>query len=161
KPNAGHSLKAARTQSGRRDLDMVQVKLFGYADKISVKPGDVIQFHVNAEGTGVAQAHLVRLVHDDHHPDGPAFIGDEIHSAANGAWKVEKQYTQVGSFLKVADAGGKLALLTSLTVFAFVYPTLPKLPGGQCLIGRWDNCSRQGYRLGVNKHGCLGFCVGH
>src|SRR5262249_34188407 len=69
-------------------------------------------------------------------------------------------YTQVGSFLKVADAGGKLALLTSLTVFAFVYPTLPKLPGGQCLIGRWDNCSRQGYRLGVNKHGCLEFCVG-
>ncbi len=30
---------------------MAQVKLFGYADKISVKPGEIIQFHVNADGT--------------------------------------------------------------------------------------------------------------
>ena len=44
---------------------MAQVKVFGYADKISVKPGQVIQFHVNADGTDTADAHLVRLIHGD------------------------------------------------------------------------------------------------
>ena len=47
---------------------MAQVKLFGYADKISVRPGDAIQFHVNADGTYVAEAQLVRLIHGDEHP---------------------------------------------------------------------------------------------
>ncbi len=41
---------------------------------------------------------------------GPGFIEEEIDCAANGAWQVEKQYTQVGSFLEVADPERKLAL---------------------------------------------------
>ena len=82
---------------------MAQVKIFGYADKISVKPGEVIQFHVNADGANVAEAHLVRLIHGDAHPDGPGFVEEEVDCAANGVWQVEKQFTQVGSFLEVAD----------------------------------------------------------
>ncbi len=102
---------------------MAQVKLFGYADKISVRPGDAIQFHVNADGTrNVAEAHLVRLIHGDEHPDGPGFIEEEIDCAANGSWQVEKQYTQVGSFLEVADPERRLALDGSLTLFAFIHP---------------------------------------
>ena len=42
---------------------MAQVKLFGYVDKISVKPGDTIGFHVNADGTETAEAQLVRFTH--------------------------------------------------------------------------------------------------
>ncbi|WGR93467.1 hypothetical protein MTX20_02330 [Bradyrhizobium sp. ISRA435] len=90
---------------------MAQVKLFGYSDKISVKPGDVIQFHVNADGTEVAEAQLVRLIHGDEHPAGPGFVEQEIDCSVNGAWRVEKQYTQVGSFLEVgghrAPAGAR------------------------------------------------------
>ena len=87
---------------------MAQVKLFGYADKISVKPGEVVQFHVNAEGTDTAQAQLVRLIHGDQDPAGPGFIEEEIDCAANGAWKVEKQYTQLGSFLEVDRPGAQV-----------------------------------------------------
>ena len=86
---------------------MAQVKLFGYTDKISVKPGEVVQFHVNAEGTSTAQAQLVRLIHGDQDPAGPGFIEEEVDCAANGAWKVEQQYTQIGSFLEVADPASK------------------------------------------------------
>ena len=139
---------------------MAQVKLFGYTDKISVKPGEVVQFHVTAEDTDTAQAQLVRLIHGDQDPSGPGFIEEEIDCSANGSWQVEKQYTQVGSFLEVADPAGKLALEGSLTLFAFIYSTLPKVQGGQCLMGRWDNYRNQGYYLGLNESGRLEFRVG-
>lgn len=139
---------------------MAQVKLFGYVDKISVKPGDTIGFHVNADGTETAEAQLVRLIHGDQHPSGPGFIEEPIDCAVNGAWPVKKQYTQIGSFLSVADPERKLALDGSLTVFAFIYPSLPKIGMRQCLAGRWDNVKNHGYCLGINQKGHLEFWVG-
>ena len=35
---------------------MAQIKIFGYSDKISVKSGGKIKFHVNADGTQTANA---------------------------------------------------------------------------------------------------------
>ena len=113
---------------------MAQVKVFGYADKISVKPGEVIQFHVNADGTYTADAHLVRLIHGDEHPAGPGFIEQEVDCEANGDWQVEKQYTQLGSFLEVGDPRHKLALEGSLTLCAFIHPIWPDVGRRQCLI---------------------------
>ena len=66
---------------------MAQVKLFGYADKISVKPGEVVKFHVDAEGTDIARAQLVRLIHGDQDPAGPGFVEQEVDCAANGLWQ--------------------------------------------------------------------------
>jgi N,N-dimethylformamidase len=139
---------------------MAQVKIFGYADKISVKPGEIIQFHVNADGANVAEARLVRLIHGDAHPDGPGFIEEEVDCAANGVWQVEKQFTQVGSFLEVSDPRRELALEGSLTLFAFIHPIWPDVGHRQCLIGRWDNDKNYGYGLGINKRGFLEFWVG-
>lgn len=52
---------------------LAEAKLFGYADKITVNPGDEITFHVNADGTATAEAQLVRLMHGAAHPAGPSF----------------------------------------------------------------------------------------
>jgi len=90
---------------------MAELKIFGYADKISVKPGDTISFFVHADGTTLADAQLVRLIHGDAHPSGPGYIEEEIRSPINGAWTVRKQYTQVGSFLTVDDPQRRLALV--------------------------------------------------
>jgi N,N-dimethylformamidase len=139
---------------------MAQVKLFGYADKISLRPGDTVHFHVNADGTESAKAQLVRLIHGDQNPIGPGFIEEEIACEANGTWPVKKQYTQVGSFLEVADPERKLALEGSLTLFGFIYPTLPQVGLRQCLIGRWDNYRNFGFCLGLNQSGHLEFWVG-
>lgn len=139
---------------------MAQVKLFGYTDKISVRPGDTIQFHVNADGTDTADAQLVRLIHGDQNPIGPGFVEEEVECDANGTWAVKKQYTQVGSFLQVADPDRRLALDGSLTLFAFVYASLPKVGLRQCLIGRWDNNKNLGFCLGLNQEGHLEFWVG-
>jgi len=139
---------------------MAQIKLFGYADRISVKPGDTVQFHVSAEGTDVADAQLVRLIHGDRHPSGPGFIEQEIDCAANGAWQVAKQYAQVGSFLEVADSQRKLALEGSLTLFGFIHPNRPHAGRRQCIIGRWDNRRNYGFCLGIDQRGRLEFRVG-
>src|SRR5476649_1353636 len=119
--------RAVRERFEYRSYEMAQIKLFGYTDKISVKPGDTVQFHVNADGTGIAEAQLVRLIHGDQHPSGPGFIEEEIGCAANGIWRVEKQYTQVGSFLEVADPQRELALEGSLTLCAFIHPIWPNV----------------------------------
>ena len=42
---------------------MAEQKIFGYADKISVRPGDEISFFVHADGTQTVDAQLVRLIH--------------------------------------------------------------------------------------------------
>ena len=70
---------------------MAEIKIFGYTNKISVKQGEEIDFHVYADGTDVADAKLVRLIHGDEHPDGPGFVEEVIDNDINGKWKVEKQ----------------------------------------------------------------------
>lgn len=139
---------------------MAQLKLFGYTDKISVKPGDDICFHVTADGTETAEAQLVKLVHGDQHPDGPGFIEREVECAANGTWAVKKQFTQVGSFLTVDDPHGHLQLDESFTLFAFIHPTVPKWGTRQALMGRWDITKNEGYCLGITQDAYLEFWVG-
>ncbi|WP_158808000.1 N,N-dimethylformamidase beta subunit family domain-containing protein [Beijerinckia sp. L45] len=139
---------------------MAQIKLFGYTDKISVRCGDEIKVHVNADGTDTADAQLVRLIHGDAHPSGPGFIEEEVACEANGAWAVTKQYTQVGSFLKVVDSERVLALDGSFTLFTYVWATLPAIGLRQTMIGRWDIRSNKGYGLGINRKGILEFWVG-
>ncbi|MCB5191243.1 LamG domain-containing protein [Methylobacillus arboreus] len=139
---------------------MSQIKIFGYTDKISVKPGDDIGFHVSVDGTKKVAAQLVRLIHGDGHPDGPGFIEQEMPCPVNGEWDVQKQFTQVGSFLKVADPGNKLAHNGSFTLYAYIWPTLPDVGLRQALLGRWDCYNNQGYCLGINKQGLLEFWLG-
>jgi N,N-dimethylformamidase len=139
---------------------MAQVKLFGYSNRISVKPGDTIDFHVNADGTTNAEAQLVRLIHGDEHPDGPGFKEEEVACDDNGSWAVKKQYTQLGSFLRVEDPSNRLALEGSMTLYGFIYPALPEAGLRQCLIGRWDNDKNIGYCLGINQRGHLEFWCG-
>ena len=79
---------------------------------------------------------------------------------ANGEWAVRKQYTQVGSFLRVDDPSNVLALEGSFTLFAFVWPTLPCVGLRQTLIGRWDIRSNKGFGLGINRKGQLEFWLG-
>lgn len=139
---------------------MAEKKIFGYADKISVKPGDDISFYVHADGTDVVDAQLVRLIHGDVHPAGPGYKEEEIASEANGVWRVRKQFTQVGSFLTVADPERRLALNGSFSLCTFVHANSPGGGRRQCLLGRWDAFGNRGYGLWLNPDGFLEFGFG-
>src|SRR5262252_8340093 len=136
---------------------MAEVKLFGYCNKISVKPGDDISFYVSADGATTATAQLIYLVHGDHNPVGPGYIEHELAASINGSWTVKKQFTQVGSYLEVADPTSKLALNDSFTLFAFIWPTLFGKGRRQAIIGRWSIHANDGYCLGLNQDGLLEF----
>ncbi|MBD8906688.1 N,N-dimethylformamidase beta subunit family domain-containing protein [Methylorubrum zatmanii] len=139
---------------------MAELKIFGYADKISVKPGDALSFYVHADGASEADAQLVRLIHGDAHPDGPGYQEEELQSPLNGSWPVRKQFTQVGSFCTVADLDHRLALDGSFTLCTFVYANRVGDGLRQCLLGRWDAFGNRGYGLWLNPLGLLEFGYG-
>ena len=139
---------------------MAEQKIFGYANKISVKQGERIDFHVNADGSESAEAQLVRLIHGDENPDGPGFVEEEISNPINGDWPVKKQFTQLGSYLTVSDPGNRLAVSDEMTLGCYIYPTMPKQGVRQSIMGRWDTRTNEGYCLGINQRGYLEFWVG-
>src|SRR6266480_7679927 len=140
---------------------MAQQKIFGYANRISVRPGEEISFHVNCDGAGEADAQLVRLIHGDTHEAGPGHIEVEVDSPVNGRWAVKKQFTQLGSFLEVSDPENKLAVSGSLSLMAFIWPTIPQHGSRQTILGRWDTLRNAGYALGINPAGHLEFWIGN
>ena len=139
---------------------MAEIKLFGYTNKLSVKPGENIDFHVSADGTNSADAQLVRIIHGDEHPNGPGYMDEEIESDLNGKWDVKKQFTQLGSFLKVNDPNNLLAIDGDFTVFGYINPSTPNTGAHQWLFCRWDNKTNKGYGIGINKDGYLELVVG-
>ncbi len=139
---------------------MAQIRIHGYCDRLNPKAGETLKIHVSAEGTTEVEAQLVRLVHGDENPLGPGFIEREVDSPVNKRWPVQRQYTQQGNFLTVADPANRLALSQgAFTLFAFVWPTL-LTAGRQVLLGRWDLTSQRGAALGLDAQGRLEFWVG-
>ena len=139
---------------------MAHIRIHGYTDRLNPKAGERITAYVSAEGTAQVRAHLVRLIHGDENPEGPGFIEREVDSAVNREWPVQRQYTQQGNYLTVADAGDKLALAGGpFTLYGFIYPTLPRA-GRQVLLGRWDVNAQRGAALGLNAQGRLEFWCG-
>ncbi len=78
--DARHGVLLRHISDPYRKVVMAQQKIFGYVDRLSVRPGEEIAFHVNADGTNEAKAQLVRLIHGDSHPAGPGYIEEEIDS---------------------------------------------------------------------------------
>ena len=140
---------------------MSAVKIFGYTDRLSVKAGESVSFHISAEGATAASAQLVRLIHGDENPAGPGFVEEEIACDANGMWTVAHQFTQVGSYLEARDPDGKLEIEDSFTLFAFISPNRPEAGRAQALLGRWDRHTKQGYGLGIGADGALEMWIGN
>jgi N,N-dimethylformamidase len=122
--------------------------IHGYADRLSVAPGETIEFKVSCDEPGSYRADLVRLVHGDTNPAGPGFKEEAIASAVNGAYEGRHQPIRSGSHVIVDDPGGELALTGAFTLHAFVYPTTPG-KDGQCILGRRDAESGAGYALTI------------
>ena len=139
---------------------MAEIRIFGYANRISVKPGEEIDFHVSADGTDTVDARLVRLIHGDQHPSGPGFVEEEVESPVNGQWSVKKQFTQLGSHLVVEDPDRRLAVEGSFSLFCYVWASVPDKGHRQTLVGRFDARTNEGFAIGISPQGRLEFWVG-
>lgn len=131
----------------------------GYADPLCVKSGEDIAFMLSAEGIEAADAALVRIIHGDEHPEGPGFVEREVDSDLPRRVELHHQPVQMGSFVEVPDAHGRLLPDGSFTVHAWIWPTLPGR-GEQAIVAQFDAASRRGYALVINAEGCLAFVAG-
>lgn len=138
---------------------MTDIRLFGYSDPLCARAGAPVDFMISAEGTDTVKSEIVRIVHGDYNQLGPGFIEESIKTDIPAELPARRQYTQVGSFAKVADEGGKLAPTGAFTLHAFISPSKP---GGrrQTIMGRWSVNKSRGFALGINPEGKLEFWVG-
>src|SRR4029078_12881269 len=96
--------------------------LAGYADRLSVRPGETIRFHVS-NGTGAEDApSIVRVMSAAANPAGPGICTVTIDATVRPIAPCRPQSVTPGSYASV-NFGSALAGLRSLTVVATTCPT--------------------------------------
>ena len=131
------------------------LRITGYSDRYSIRPGDDITFYVNAENGEDYEARLVRLIHGDTNPDGPGYKEEEIAAPFDGSYTGRNQKIHGGSYA-IVPHDARLSV-SSFTVQAFIFPTTPP-KGRQGILTKWVDDT--GYGLFVDDAGCLALCIG-
>jgi N,N-dimethylformamidase len=134
------------------------MKITAYANKVSVAPGETIDFMVNCEAKDF-KADIVQLICGDMNPDGPGYKEKFVKTAAGGIYKGRRQVIHCGSYIEVASAPA-LQSMQSFTMQAFIWPTTPE-KGQQTIISNWSERQQSGAALVVTKDsGALGLRLG-
>lgn len=133
-------------------------ELIGYADRMSVAPGERIRFMVSSESAEY-EAQVVRLHAPFRVSHGPRFKEEPVEASVNGTHPGRKQIAHSGSYVVIED-NPRLRLTDGFTLQAWVFPTAPDNGVEQGIITRWSaqNCS--GFGLFVGKDGDLTFWSG-
>ena len=149
------ALLVQTTTSAAQKPDMLQ--LIGYADRLSVQPGETIQFMVSSKLPRY-QADLVRLIHGDVNPNGPGLKEIVIDSPLNQEYPGRYQDLPNGSYVEVSDHP-VLHATGSLTLQAWIAPTTP-LKGVQGILTKWSDSEQTGYGLFIDEDGSLALWLG-
>jgi len=138
--------------------------IVGYADRLSVQPGETIQFMVSSQLPRY-EAQIVRLIHGDPNPLGPGMKEEVLETSANGEYAGRHQPLVVGSYVTVPDAPA-LRLEGSFTITAWIAATRPgevgwsNEPDAQGIVTKWSEADGQGYGLFIDADGRLSVRVG-
>ena len=117
------------------------LQIVGYTDRMSVRPGEKIEFKVSCEGAAPEyQAEIVRLICGDDSPAGPGFKATPVVASINGRYPGRRQAVNAGSFVVVLD-GVTLAGGASFTVAALIWPTLLDKEMSQAILSCRDRKS--------------------
>lgn len=133
-------------------------RIVGYTDKISVAPGEIIDFKVTTDDIPRYHADIVRLISCDHDPTGSGTKEEVIETAVSGDYDGRWQETYAGSYAVIDDAA-PFDALESFTLQAMVWPTTPDL-GRQVLLGKWSEADETGYALVIDDDGALALMIG-
>ena len=94
------------------------LRVTGYTDRFSVRPGETITFHVHSEFEEPYQADIVRLIHGDTNPDGPGFKEELIHTTVSNMYPGKSQPIFAGSYVMAPH--NDLLNLSSFTLCAYI-----------------------------------------
>lgn len=121
--------------------------LLGYADKISIAPGESIAFKVSSEDGAAYQAGIVRLFNADANPAGPGYREQILPDAS---WQIagRRQPVYPGS-CAVIPATAALRGLQSFHFRVLVWPSLPE-QADQVIASLWNPQSEAGFILAID-----------
>jgi N,N-dimethylformamidase len=138
-------------------------RVLGYADPLSVAPGEQIRFMISTrEGARRYRAQVVRVVCGDTGPDGPGLRTERLPTPIEGEHEGAPQITDAGSYAIVErpEAFGGLA---RFTLQAFIQPTRVPVrpsPRRQVVLGTWAEDRGAGFALLLDETGALAFLAG-
>ena len=138
--------------------DLPRKRIIGYADRLSVAPGETIGFKASADGIESYRADIVRLISGDLHPDGRGMIEEVIETSLSGDHPAREQPIHAGSYAQIDD-GTALTACASFTVSCWIWPTLPG-HGEQVVFGAWDAGERRGRALMLDDAGAVALRLG-
>ena len=133
------------------------LKITGYSDQISVRPGDTVNFMVNCEHPEY-RADIVRIVSGDLNPEGPGIIEEVIDTPVKGTHQGRQQKIYAGSYALV-ESSAPLESLGAFTVQVMVWPTTPR-KGVQALVSKFSTDDKSGWALIIDEAGAIAFQVG-
>ena len=73
------------------------LKIVGYADQISVRPGGRIKVMVSCPGTGRFRADVRRIIQGDVNPEGPGYRDEPVDIDLGGPFAGRVQPSHTGS----------------------------------------------------------------
>ena len=133
--------------------------LAGYANEISVEPGETICFKVSCdEGPADYDASIVRLISADDQPGGPGYRDETLDVPANGRYPARNQRIFTGSHGMV-EHHAAFEALESFTLQVLFWPTTPERRW-KSIVSKFDEAIEFGWGLFTNGDGHACFFVG-
>ena len=124
----------------------------GYADRLSVRPGETIAFKVSSQLGKPYGARLVRVISGDANPAGPGIKEEPVKAPFAGQHDSRNQPVHQGSYARI-DAHVDLSGAAGLTFVATVWPTTPGLKRRQGILSAYDPNVRLGFALAIGEDG--------
>ena len=135
------------------------ITLAGYGDRLSVRPGETVEFKVSAEDEAPYRVDIVRLRCGDTNPGGPGFKERVIASGVGGEHPGRRQTARTGSSV-VVPWPASLRPLESFSVTAMLWPTRPATGRFQTVLACRTEDGERGFSFGLAADGSLALVVG-
>ena len=127
--------------------------LTGYSDRLSVRPGETIRFHLsNATGADV-EAKIVRVVCADANPAGPGILLEPVATTPTRCGSATEQRSPQGSYARIGNPARCFGA-SGFSVTCLVHPT--RLAGArQAIASRTGAGAASGFVLAIDEEGRL------
>ena len=137
-------------------------RVLGYADPLTVAPGEDIRFMVGTlDGPRRYRAEIVRLVNGDTGPESPGLKTVHLPTSIDGEHEGVPQHIDAGSYV-IVEHPQAFGALFRYTLQAFIQPTRvpirPK-PARQVIMGTWAEDQGTGFALMLDETGALTFLL--
>jgi N,N-dimethylformamidase len=133
--------------------------LAGYANRLSVRPGETIEFKISSQQSAPFGARLVRVVCADANPEGPGLREEPVASSLEGTYASRRQPVHAGSYARI-DRTRDLSGEGQLTFIATIWPTTPGSGRRQGILSAYDPNVRIGFALAIGEDGSLEALLG-